>query len=111
MLFSFIYSVDFKFTRCKSSSDTVRKFMLHVEAHSPQRLVGYNNFRYDIACLVFHASISQNSNFIKLTGSGSSISYSFYIDINGVFNVEILAYLDKTRRSNFTNLSLSNVVK
>jgi DNA polymerase elongation subunit (family B) len=111
-LFSFIRNVEFDYIQCRNSKDTVSKFMDYAKSHSPQWLAGYNNFRYDNTCLAFHADPRYDSVFIRMkVGSGSSLSYAFYIDIEGVYNIDILTYLDKTRRSTYTNMSLATLVK
>lgn len=111
-LFSFLQDVDYDYILCENSGDTVNKFMEYVKDHAPQWFVGYNNFRYDNTVLAFHADPKYDSIFIRMkVGAGSSLAYAYYIDIEGVYNIDLLTYLDKTRRSTYPNMSLATLVE
>lgn len=111
-LFSFIPDVDFDYIVCESSSDTVKKFIEYVSHHSPQWLLGYNNFSYDNSRIFYHAPSEFDSILIPMRiGSGSSLTYAGYIDIPGVYNVDLHTYLDKTRRSKYIDMKLATLVK
>lgn len=111
-VFSFIPDVDFDYIQCKDSKDTVSEFMRYVKSHCPQWLAGYNNFGYDNTRIAYHSDDEFDSILIPMrVGSGSSLTYAFYIDIEGTYNIDLMAYLDKTRRSSYMNMSLATVVK
>jgi len=111
-VFSFVPSVDYKYTLCNDSMDTVTKFLEYVTHHQPQWLLGYNNFGYDNTRIAYHSKDVFDSILIPMkVGMGSSMTYAYYIDIAGVYNVDLLVYLDKTRRSEYENMTLSTVVK
>lgn len=111
-IFSFIKGVDFDYELCDNSMDTVSKFIKFVENHSPQWLVGYNNFGYDNTRIAYHSDDHLDSILIPMrVGSGSSLTYAFYIDIEGTYNVDLMVYLDKTRRSMYPNMALSTLVR
>jgi DNA polymerase elongation subunit (family B) len=111
MAFSFIPDIDFDYIWCRNSRETVSAFIEYVAQHSPQWLVGYNNFRFDNTCIAFHADRDKyDSIFIPMSiGTGSSTSYAYYIDIEGVYNIDLLTYLDKTRRAAYPNMSLATL--
>lgn len=110
-VFSFIPGVDFDYVPCKNSMDTVSAFLKHVRSHSPQWLLGYNNFGYDNTRIAYHSDKAFDSVLIPMrVGSGSSLTYAFYIDIEGVYNIDLMIYLDKTRRSMYPSMSLASLV-
>lgn len=110
--FSFIPDIKFEYTLCKDSSDTVEHFIEYVKQHSPQWLIGYNNFAYDNSRIFYHSPAKYDSILIPMrVGSGSSLTYAGYIDIPGVYNIDLLQYLDKTRRSKYTDMKLATLVK
>jgi DNA polymerase elongation subunit (family B) len=111
-VFSFIPNVDFEYILCQDSRDTVSKFLRSVTEHSPQWLLGYNNFGYDNARIAYHSDDEFDSILIPMRiGSGSSLTYAFYIDIEGVYNADLMTYLDKTRRGTYPNMSLAALVR
>lgn len=111
-VFSFLPNVDFDYILSRDSRDTVSKFIHYVSLHSPQWLLGYNNFGYDNTRIAFHADPEFDSILIPMrVGSGSSLTYAFYLDIQGVYNADLMTYLDKTRRSQYQNMSLATVAK
>lgn len=111
-VFSFIPNVSFDYVLCKDSRDTVSKFFSCVQEHSPQWLLGYNNFGYDNTRIAYHSDDELDSILIPMRiGSGSSLTYAFYIDIEGVYNADLMTYLDKTRRSTYPNMTLAALVK
>jgi DNA polymerase elongation subunit (family B) len=111
-VFSFIPNVDFEYTLCENSRDTVSKFLQSVARHSPQWLIGYNNFGYDNTRIAYHSDTEFDSILIPMRiGSGSSLTYAFYIDIEGVYNADLMTYLDKTRRGTYSNMRLATLVK
>ncbi len=110
-VFSFIPNVDFDYILCKNSRDVVSKFLRHVELHSPQWALGYNNFGYDNTRIAYHSDPEFDNILIPMRiGSGSSLTYAFYIDVEGVYNVDLMAYLDKTRRAMYPNMALASLV-
>jgi DNA polymerase elongation subunit (family B) len=111
-LFSFIPDVKFDYTLCESSRDTVTKFIEYVESHSPQWLLGYNNFAYDNTRIFYHSEQKHDPIEIMMrVGSGSSLTYAGYLDIPGVYNIDLYPFLDKTRRSKYENMKLATIVK
>lgn len=111
-IFSLIPGVDFNYTHCKSSPDTVRQFLRYVQKHCPQWLVGYNNFGYDNARIMYHSPDEFDPILIRMkVGIGSSRSYACYIDVQGTYNIDLLTWLDKTARSNYKNMSLKAVAE
>ena len=111
-IFSFIPNVNFEYVHCRDSRDTVSRFFSFVEDHKPQWLIGYNNFGYDNTRIAYHSDDSLDSVLIPMRiGSGSSLTYAFYIDIEGVYNADLMTYLDKTRRGTYPNMTLAALVK
>lgn len=111
-LFSFIPGVDFEYTLCQNSRDTVRVFLNYVKLHSPQWLTGYNNFAYDNSRIFYHSPDEFDSILIPMrVGSGSSLTYAGYIDVEGSYNIDPLPFLDKTRRSKYDDMKLATIVK
>ena len=111
-VFSFIPNVDFEYTLCANSKDTVTKTISKISMHSPQWLIGYNNFGYDNTRIAYHSELFLDGILIPMRiGSGSSLTYAFYIDIEGVYNADLFTFFDKTRRSTYENMSLSSLVK
>lgn len=109
-LFSFIPGVDFDYVLCKDSKDTVTKTIEYATKHSPQWFLGYNDFAYDNPRISYHADDKYDNIMIPMrVGQGSSLSYAFYIDIPGAYNIDLLTYLDKTRRSKYENMRLATV--
>jgi DNA polymerase elongation subunit (family B) len=111
-VFSFIPGVEFDYVLCRDSRDTVSTFFKYVKEHSPQWLLGYNNFGYDNTRIAYHSDEKLDSILIPMRiGSGSSLTYAFYIDIEGVYNADLMTYLDKTRRGTYPNMRLATLVK
>jgi DNA polymerase elongation subunit (family B) len=111
-VFSFIPNVDFDYILCRDSRDTVSKFLEAVKEHSPQWLLGYNNFGYDNTRIGYHSDDKFDSILIPMrVGSGTSLTYAFYIDIEGVYNADLMIYLDKTRRAMYPNMTLAALAK
>lgn len=111
-LFSFIPGVDFEYVLCKDSKDTVTKVIEYATEHSPQWFLGYNNFAYDNTRKAYHADDKHDNILIPMrVGQGSSLSYAFYIDIPGAYNIDLLTYLDKTRRSKYENMRLATIAE
>lgn len=111
-VFSFIPGIKYDYTLCRHSTDVVGQFIEYIKKHAPQWLVGYNNFRFDNTVLAYHADMKYDSIFIRMkVGAGSSLSYAYYIDIEGVYNIDLLTYLDKTRRAAYPNMSLATLVE
>lgn len=111
-LFSFIPGINYEYTLCENSTDTVTRFIKYVKSHSPQWLVGYNNFAYDNTRIFYHAPDEQDAILIMMrVGSGSSLTYAGYLDIEGVYNIDLLPFLDKTRRAKYDNMKLATIAK
>jgi DNA polymerase elongation subunit (family B) len=111
-VFSLIPGVDFDYIQCENSPDTVRQFLYYVQKHCPQWLVGYNNFGYDNARIMYHSPEEFDPILIRMkVGIGSSRSYACYIDVQGTYNIDLLTWLDKTARSNYPNMSLKTVAQ
>jgi DNA polymerase elongation subunit (family B) len=111
-VFSFIPGVDFDYVLCKNSTDVVCSFLRYVNAHRPQWLVGYNNFSFDNARIQYHSAGEFDDILIRMSvGVGSSRSLACYIDSEGTYNIDLLTFLDKTARSKYSSLSLSNVAR
>jgi DNA polymerase elongation subunit (family B) len=111
-VFSFIPGIDFDYTLCENSTDIVCSFLRYVNAHRPQWLVGYNNFSFDNARIQYHSAGEFDDILIRMSvGVGSSRSLACYIDSEGTYNIDLLTFLDKTARSKYSSLSLSNVAK
>lgn len=111
-VFSFIPNVDFDYVLCKNSMDTVSKLFDYVKNHSPQWLIGYNNFGYDNTRIAYHSDDDLDSILIPMRiGSGSSLTYAFYIDIQGVYNADLLTYFEKTRRAQYPNMRLATLAE
>ncbi len=110
-VFSFIPDVDYDYVLCTDSRDTVTKFIRYVEEHSPQWSLGYNNFGYDNTRIAYHSEDEFDGILIPMrVGAGSSLTYAFYIDFEGVYNVDLMTYLDKTRRSMYPSMALASLV-
>lgn len=111
MVFSLFPNLQFDYVLCEDSRDTVSKFIAAVKLHTPQWLIGYNNFGYDNTRIAYHADASLHSILIPMKlGSGSSLTYAYYIDIEGTYNADLLTLFDKTRRSSYPNMALSTLV-
>lgn len=96
----------------RTSSMLVGASMRYIAEHMPQWLVGYNCFRYDNCCMVYHTPGQYEDSFRSITtGSKSHPSYSILIDLPGVNNVDLYSYLDKCMRHNYKNLSLGTVAE
>jgi DNA polymerase elongation subunit (family B) len=111
-VFSFVPGVDFDYVLCQNSTDIVCSFLRYVDNHRPQWLVGYNNFSFDNARIQYHSDGEFDDILIRMSvGVGSSRSLACYIDSEGTYNIDLLTFLDKTARSKYSSLSLSNVAK
>lgn len=97
---------------CPSSKRLVRLSLMDIQAHMPKWLVGYNCYQFDNCSLRYHCPDDMTHLFKSITsGSKATSSFSFYIDMLGINNVDLYAYLDKCLRSQYTNLSLDSVAK
>lgn len=111
-VFSFFPRVKYDYILCKNSSDIVRQFLLYVRSHSPQWLIGYNNFAFDNSRIQFHAPPEFDSILIPMkVGVASSRSLACYIDSYGTYNIDLITLIDKVSRSEYTNLSLKTVAR
>lgn len=97
---------------CPSSKRLVRLSLMDIQTHMPKWLVGYNCYQFDNCCLKYHCPSDLTYVFKPInSGSKASSSFSFYIDLLGINNVDLYAYLDKCLRGQYTNLSLNSVAK
>lgn len=111
-VFSIIPNVDFDYIHCTDSKDTVSKFLRAVMKHSPQWLIEYNNFGYDNTRIAYHCDEEFDDILIPMRlGSGSSLTYTYYIYIPGTYNTDVLTFMVKTRRHMYPNMMLSTLVK
>ncbi|KXZ44924.1 hypothetical protein GPECTOR_60g701 [Gonium pectorale] len=86
--------------------------MDYVSEHSPDWLLGYNCFQFDNQHLAYFAPRRWASCFhLVASATPGDRGPACIITIPGCFNVDLMAYLDKTRRNKFTNLSLSVVAR
>ena len=99
-------------TYATSSSLLVRLSLDAIAAHMPTWLVGYNCYQFDNCVMAYHSPKDIASSFRNInSGSKSMSKFSFYIDLPGVNNVDLYAYLDKCLRSNYKALNLDSVAE
>jgi DNA polymerase elongation subunit (family B) len=97
---------------CPSSKRLVRLSLMDIQAHMPKWLVGYNCYQFDNCSLKYHCPSDIVHVFKPInSGSKASSSFSFYLDLIGINNVDLYSYLDKCLRSQYSNLSLDSVAK
>ena len=97
---------------CPSSKRLVRLSLMDIQAHMPKWLVGYNCYQFDNCSLKYHCPKDLVHVFKPInSGSKAASSFSFYIDLLGINNVDLYAYLDKCLRGQYSNLSLDSVAK
>lgn len=100
-------------TYCASTYKLIMAFVAAVEKHMPVWLVGYNCYAFDNAVMAYHVNFSgidNNHTFRQLTsGAKSASTYSYYIDIVGVNNMDLYLYLDKCLRHKYNALGLGSV--
>lgn len=95
-----------------TSKRLVRCFIRDVAEHKPMWLVGYNCYQFDNCSINFHCPDDLRQHMRPIfSGSKAKISYSFYIDIVGVNNMDLYLYLDKLKRGKYKNLGLDTVAK
>ena len=93
-----------------TSSSLVRKSLDFIASHMPVWLVGYNCYQFDNCCMCFHSPRELSENFRNInSGAKAASKHAFYIDIPGVNNVDLYAYLDKCLRYKYKALSLGSV--
>lgn len=94
------------------STDLADKLISLIECHEPMWLIGYNCYAFDNCCLCYSASASNKAKFRRVTtGSHVGPQNAFYLDLSGIYNVDMYLYLDKTMRHRYDNLSLDTVAK
>lgn len=97
---------------CPSSKRLVRLSLMDIQTHMPKWLVGYNCYQFDNCSLKYHCPADMVHIFRPInSGSKAASSFSFYIDMKGINNVDLYAYLDKCLRGQYSNLSLDAVAK
>lgn len=95
---------------CPSSKRLVRLSLMDIQTHMPKWLVGYNCYQFDNCCLKYHCPGDLVHIFRPInSGSKAASSFSFYIDLMGINNVDLYSYLDKCLRGQYANLSLNSV--
>lgn len=111
-LFSPIRGVEFDYVECSNSSGTAGQFILYVARHCPDWLVGYNCFSYDNPRIWYHAPDMFDQYYLEAVGgSRHSPSMWGFANIPGVYNADILSYLDKTARYRYENMKLETVAR
>lgn len=97
---------------CKSSTELVDMSINAIKEHMPLWLVGYNCYQFDNCSLEKHAPLSLKSIFRAINNGAKSTSrHSFYMDLPGIHNVDLYAYLDKCLRGRYTALGLGAVAQ
>lgn len=97
-------------TYCKDSMQLARGAMGAIITHRPVWLVGYNSYKFDNCALAYHSPPEYRLYFREVaSGTKSAAAHAFMIDIPGVNNVDLYAFLDKLKRPNYANLSLGSV--
>lgn len=97
---------------CRNSTKLVKESLDAIAEHMPQWLVGYNNYQFDNSVLLAHAPPDMRKLFKSINSGAKSVSrYAFYIDILGVNNVDVYAYLDKQMRGKYKALGLGAVAE
>lgn len=99
-------------TYATSSSSLVRLSLSAIAAHAPTWLVGYNCYQFDNCVMAYHSPSDIANTFRNINSGAKSVSkFSFYIDLPGVNNVDLYAYLDKCLRSTYRALNLDAVAE
>lgn len=94
------------------STDLTDRLISLIESHGPMWLIGYNCYAFDNCCLCYSASGPNKDKFRRVTtGSHVGPQNAFYLDLKGIYNVDMYLYLDKTMRHRYDNLSLGTVAK
>lgn len=97
---------------CKTSSELVFLSIQDIAKHMPQWLVGYNCYQFDNCSMEYHAPRNMLSIFRPInSGAKSTSRHAFYIDLPGINNVDLYAYLDKSLRRRYSALSLGVVAQ
>lgn len=110
---AFLTSMDMNgdsITGSLQSCDIVSLTIDMVKEHSPQWLVGWNNFAFDNLCMHYHAVEPYKSMFKQVkTGSASTIDYGYILDIEGVYNADPYCYFYRSPGHNYDDMSLAGV--
>jgi DNA polymerase elongation subunit (family B) len=97
---------------CSSSNELVKLSIHAIMKHMPQWLVGYNCYQFDNCSLLMHAPADMRKLFRALNSGAKSVSrHAFCLDLPGINNVDLYAYLDKRMRNKYKALSLGAVAK
>jgi DNA polymerase elongation subunit (family B) len=97
---------------CVTSKSLVRRSLNAISEHRPKWLVGYNCYQFDNCALRYHAPEDMKHLFrLIFSGSRARPSFTFYLDLRGVNNVDLYARLDKSMRGRYKNLSLGTVAQ
>lgn len=101
-----------KLVYCVTSKSLVRRSINAIAEHKPKWLVGYNCYQFDNCALRYHCPNDMKYMFkLIFSGSRARPSFTFYLDVRGVNNVDLYARLDKSMRGTYRNLSLDTVAK
>ena len=93
-----------------SSSALVASFCAHIAGHRPMWLIGWNSYAFDNYCMLIHAPRASERHFLRTavrTSFGTRPGY--ILNFPGTYNVDLYAYLDRTQRHRYPQLSLSAV--
>lgn len=94
------------------SCDIVSRTIELVAKHSPQWLVGWNNFAFDNTCLHYHAREPYKSMFKQMkTGNASTVDYGYILNIEGVYNADPYCYFQRSAGHNYDDMSLAGVAQ
>ncbi|KAK3258544.1 hypothetical protein CYMTET_32403 [Cymbomonas tetramitiformis] len=78
-----------------------------VVCHSPQWLVGYNNFAFDNPALYYHSSLKHYFRQVRMPRP----SLACTIEVPAVVNCDAYAFLDKTQRGSYSSMRLDVVAR
>ena len=78
--------------------------------HSPQWLVGWNNFASDYFCLM-HWAAPEYEKYLEsvVVRSSSSNQMAYILEVPMTYNVDMCVYIDRSRRGAYKNVSLSAI--
>jgi len=93
-----------------TSTELVSRVILEISVHKPLWLTGWNCYSFDNTCLAFHATDSNLHLFRQVkVGAAGSVDYGYILNIEGVYNVDTYAYMARTQKHLYTDLSLYGV--
>lgn len=95
-----------------NSAELIEEFCCRIVEHRPMWLVGWNSYAFDNYCMLVHSPDSVARYFDRTvirTTFGNKVGY--ILNFPGTYNVDLYAYLDRTQRDRYPQLSLGVVAK